>query len=99
MSKLRKRPGIRAMLAAPIPERPDLPTGLFGDTPYLSLRGQEELELCGCTGLLRYESACIVIALRGGGSLTLTGDSLRLRAYDRCRLTVCGQIDRLEFAK
>ena len=91
--------GLRARLAAPIPERPELPTGLFGDTPYLTLRGQEELELCGCAGLLRYEDTCVAIALRGGGSLVLVGDALRLRAYDRCRLTVCGRIDKLEFAE
>lgn len=98
MSKQRKGPGIRARLAAALPERPDLPTGLFGNTPYLTLRGQEELELCGCAGLLRYESGCIALALRGGGSLTLTGENLCLREYGGRVLLVRGRIDRLEFA-
>ena len=79
------------------PDRLELPTGLLGKTPYLTLRGQEELELFGCADLRRYETDCIEMRLSSGCCLTIRGKELCLRAYQRCRLTVCGRIDGLEF--
>lgn len=86
-----------ALRPDPIPDRLELPTGLMGTIPYLSLQGNRELQLCGCCGILQYADDRIILALTGGlHSLTVTGEKLRMQTYSRHAVTVRGIIRSLE---
>ena len=86
-----------ALRPDPIPDRLELPTGLLGTVPYLSLQGNQELQLCGCRGILHYGDDRIVLRLTGNlRSLTVTGEQLQMQTYCRHAVTVRGIIRSLE---
>ena len=82
----------------PLPDRLSLPTGFLGLTPYLALRGREELEIFGCAGILCYEDRLIILQLTKG-FLRIRGRGLSMRSYHRSAMTVGGEIEGLDFPK
>ena len=95
LQKLLSAAGVRR---EPLPDSLALPTGMLGLTPYLALRGQEELELFGCLAILCYEDRKIVLQMTKG-YLRIRGKGLSMRTYHRSSMTVGGEIQMLDFPK
>ena len=97
MLRFRRRFPFRGLKAAlPDSLSLSLPTGVLGRTPYLSLRGQEELEIYGCVSILCYEEEKILLKLTKG-CLRIVGKSLTMRTYHRNSMTVGGRILCIDF--
>lgn len=97
MLRFRRRFPLRGLKAAlPDSLSLSLPTGVLGRTPYLSLRGQEELEIYGCVSILCYEEEKILLKLTKG-CLRIVGRSLTMRTYHRNSMTVGGRILCIDF--
>ncbi len=75
-----------------------LPVDVITGIPVFTLRGREELEADGCTGILEYEPDRVVLALRRE-RVTVTGEGLMLTDFRNAALTVRGKIQSVTFGE
>ena len=75
-----------------------LPVDVISGIPVFTIRGREELEADGCTGILEYESDRVVLAVKGE-RLTVTGTELMLSDFYDTTLTVRGRIQSVSFGE
>ena len=69
----------------------EIPEEVIGHTPVLVIRGQHELEVCGCTGIREYGKERIVLAF-GKEQLAVSGEMLELTDFRENTLYVRGKI-------
>ena len=86
-------------------ERPTLAELLnkFADIPAdisngmtLEMRGRNELLLCGCREILEYCDSRIKV-LQGSCMVCVIGRRLTMSSFTEGRITVCGEIDAMDF--
>lgn len=68
-----------------------LPLEVMTGIPVLTLRGREELEADGCTGILEYTPTQVVLAVKRD-KVTIAGEELTLTDFRNTVLTVRGRI-------
>ena len=68
-----------------------LPLEVMSGIPVFTLRGQEELEADGCTGILEYTPTRVVLAVKRE-KVMITGEELTLTDFRNTVLTVRGRI-------
>ncbi len=68
-----------------------LPVDVITSIPVYTLRGREELEADGCTGILEYSDVRVVLDVKGE-RVTVTGEGLMLTEFQGSALTVRGRI-------
>lgn len=75
-----------------------LPVDVISGMPVYIIRGREELEVEGCTGILEYEPCRIVLSVKRD-RLTVTGECLMLADFRETVLTVRGRIVSIAFGE
>ncbi len=75
-----------------------LPVDVLTTIPVYTLRGREELEADGCTGILEYGEGRVVLDVKGE-RVTITGDNLMLTEFRGTSLTVRGKIVSVQFGE
>ncbi|MBQ2726409.1 MAG: YabP/YqfC family sporulation protein [Clostridia bacterium] len=75
-----------------------LPVDVISGIPVFTVRGREELEVDGCTGILVYEADRVVLSVKGQ-RMTVKGEKLRLEDFRDTTLTVRGRIVSLSFGE
>ena len=75
-----------------------LPVDVMTTIPVYTLRGREELEADGCTGILEYGEERVVLEVRGE-RVTVTGKNLMLLEFRGTSLTVRGRIAAVQFGE
>ena len=73
-----------------------LPQGTFKNFPSIQIRGNREIIIDGCTGLLSYSEDAMLIETRYC-RIQITGRSLNLRNLSKSILAVRGFIKNVEF--
>ena len=68
-----------------------LPLEVMTGIPVFTLRGREELEADGCTGILEYTPTRVVLAVKRD-KVTIAGEELTLTDFRNTVLTVRGRI-------
>ena len=76
----------------------EMPQDIFAGLPVYTIRGRHEIEISGCTGILTYDSRCIVLSV-GRESLYISGDALMLSDFCDNILYVRGNIRSVSFEK
>ncbi len=74
----------------------EIPQDVLADLPVFTIRGRHEIEISGCTGILTYDSRCIVLAV-GKETFCVRGDALLLSDFREKILYVRGNIDSASF--
>ncbi len=74
----------------------EIPQDVFAGLPVFTIRGRHEIEISGCTGILTYDSRCIVLAV-GNEHFRICGDALLLSDFRDNVLYVRGNIDSASF--
>ncbi len=69
----------------------EIPADQAARIPVFVIRGKREIEVEGCTGILEYEPARIVLAV-GRDRFTVEGRGLSLEGFSRGNLFVRGEI-------
>ena len=75
-----------------------LPVDVMTGIPVFTLRGHEELEADGCTGILEYSSERVVLAMKQE-KMTVTGEGLLLTDFRNMTLLVQGNIRSVAFGE
>lgn len=75
-----------------------LPVDVMTGIPVFTLRGHEELEADGCTGILEYSPERIVLTMKNE-RMTVTGDGLLLTDFRNTTLLVRGNIRSVTFGE
>ncbi len=71
----------------------EIPADQTARIPVFVIRGKREIEVEGCTGILEYEPARIVLAVgKEGDRFTVAGRGLSLEDFSRGNLFVRGEI-------
>ena len=68
-----------------------LPLEVMTGIPVFTLRGREEVEADGCTGILEYTPTRVVLAVKRD-KVTIAGEELTLTDFRNTVLTVRGRI-------
>ena len=74
----------------------EIPQDVLAAVPVFTIRGQHEIEISGCTGILTYDSRCIVLAV-GKEHFCIRGESLLLSDFREGVLYVRGNIHSASF--
>jgi len=85
----------RYRLAAFFSRTMELPLEGFCEIPVFCIRGRNEVELSGCTGVLEYEETRVVIKTTDG-VCTMHGKGLILSDFHNDLLRVRGRIDSVD---
>ena len=75
-----------------------LPVDVITSIPVYTLRGREELDADGCTGILEYTDGKVVLDVKGE-RVTVTGKELLLTEFRGTSLTVRGIISAVRFGE
>ena len=75
-----------------------LPVDVMTGIPVFTLRGHEELEADGCTGILEYSPDRIVLIMKQE-KMTVTGEGLLLTDFRNMTLLVQGNIRSVAFGE
>ena len=75
-----------------------LPVDVITSIPVYTLRGREELEADGCTGILEYTDGKVVLDVKGE-RVTVTGKELLQTEFRGTSLSVRGKISAVRFGE